>query len=61
MLSHKSMVNNKVPNVPSPASESSDSEPLCLRLAKAHFSNAHHIVDDALLGDGKPLLVDNHQ
>lgn len=61
MLPHKNMVsNNKVSHITPPASESTDSESLFKRLAKAHFSNAHRVVDDIFLGDSTPLLVDNH-
>lgn len=54
------MVNNKVPNISPPVSESSDSESLFKRLAKEQIANAHSVVNKVLLGDSTPLMVDNH-
>ena len=52
--------NNKVSHIIPPVSESSDSESLFKRLAKAQLDNTYSVVSKVLLGDSTPLLVDNH-
>ncbi|MDQ8039625.1 MAG: hypothetical protein REH83_04390 [Rickettsiella sp.] len=57
------MDKNKVPfnSPPCPAPESSDSEPLCLRLAKAHAASSYANVNKKYLGDATPIYVDKGQ
>lgn len=47
--------------LPCVAPESSDSELLCYRLAKAHADNAYALVKKRYLGDAQPIYVDKGQ
>lgn len=54
-------MNNKAPKTMVSPSESSDSESLYVKLAKAQAANAYAVVNKRYLGNAEPIFVDHNR